>query len=273
MGFFDKILSPDARVEVTFIDHATGQVIGVSKLPLEQLPASFKVATNFTLDSQEWQVQTAVPMTSTEFGRTKQLTLQLNKIEYLNPQDIRYTLPTISNELPEMDEATLFSGFELSLHEDDWRQNEFLPGAARRLVAQETAAIERIWTESGDLPEDGFQSFQRLHVRETIGEPGLALDFARLQTVLGASNPGSLKFHGLPGFVRHGFALKSATARYYGLLKNGTTVTHLCMDGIEQDSLAEVQAVNQAFDLLFVVWYHAQVITPEFESPPPGIQY
>jgi hypothetical protein len=262
MGFFDKILSPNNTVEVTFIDHATGQVIGVTKLPPEQLPAAFDVPTNFTLGTQEWQVATAVPMTSTEFIRTKKLTLRLHKIEYINPQDVRYTLPTISDKLPDMNETALFSAFEASIFEDDWRQNEFLPSAARPLVAQEAAAIQRVWTEYGNLSEDGFQSFQQLHVREAIGEPGLSLDFAKLQAVLGASLPGSLKFHDQPGFVRNGFALQTATATYYGLLE-GTTVTHLCMAQVEEEALAEVQAVNQAFDLLFVVWYHAQVVGPE----------
>lgn len=262
MGFFDKILSPDPNVEVTFIDHASGQVIGVSKLPPAELPDTFEVATNFTLGTQEWQVATAVPLTSAEFSRTKKLTLRLNKIEYLNPQDIHYTLPTISDRLPDMSESALFTAFELSLFEDDWRQNEFLPNAARPMVAQEAAAIQRIWAEFGNLSDSGFQSFRQLHVREHIGEPGLHLDFAKLQAVLGASPPGSLKFHDQPGFVRNGFALQTAAATYYGLL-NGTTVTHLCMAQVEEDALAEVQAVNQAFDLLFVVWYHAQVIAPE----------
>ncbi|MBO2007636.1 hypothetical protein [Hymenobacter negativus] len=263
MGFFDKILSPDTNVEVTFIDHATGQVIGSTKLPPEQLPDTFGVATNFTLGTQEWQVATAAPVTKIEFSRTKELTLRLNKIEYLNPQDIHYTLPTISDKLPDMDETALFSAFELSIFEDDWRQNEFLPSAALPLVTQEAATIQRIWAEFGNLSDDGFQSFKQLHVRESIGEPGLALDFARLQAVLGASSPGSLKIYDLPGFVRNGFVLKTAATYYYGLLEGGATVTHLCMAQVEEEALAEVQAVNHAFALLFVVWYHAQVIAPE----------
>ncbi len=263
MGFFDKILSPDTNVAVTFIDQATGQVIGVTKLPSDQLPASFDVATNFTIGTQEWQVATAVPMTSLEFSRTKKLTLRLHKIEYLNPQDIHYTLPTIADELPEMAGTALFSAFELTILEDDWRQNEFLPNAARPLVAQEAAAIQRVWADFGNLSADGFQSFEQLHVRENIGEPGLSLDFARLQAVLGASAPGSLAFYDQPGFVRNGFVLRTAAAHYYGLLAGGTTVTHLCTTQVTEEALAEVQAVNQAFDLVFVVWYHAQVIPAE----------
>lgn len=263
MGFFAKILSRDTSVEVTFINEATGQVIGVTKLPPEQLPASFDVATSFTLGPQEWQVVTATPMNNLEFSRTKKLTLRLHKVEYINPQDILYTLPTISDKLPDMAGTALFSAFELSIFEDDWRQNEFLPSAAQPLVTQEVAAIQRVWTEFGDLSDSGFQSFKQLHVRENIGEPGLSLDFARLQAVLGTLPPGSLKIHDQPGCVRNGFVLQTAAAHYYGLLEEGTTVTHLCMAQVEEDALAEVQAVNQAFNLVFVVWYHAQVIAPE----------
>ena len=258
-------MSPDTSIEVTFIDDATGHVIGVTQLSPEQLPATFAVATTFHLGPQEWQVQTAVPATSAEFCETKQLTLHLRKVEYANPQDILYTLPTLANELPGMAEAPLFPGFELSIHEDDWRQNEFLPRAALPLVAQEAAAIERVWTDFGNLTSSSVQTFRHLHVRERLGASGLSLDLARLQEVLGASRPGSVKFQDQPGFVRNGFALQTTTALYYGIVED-FTVTHLCMAVVAEDALPEVQAVNQAFDLVFVIWYHAQVIASESEA-------
>jgi hypothetical protein len=255
-------MSPDTSIEVTFIDDATGQVIGVTQLSPEQLPATFAVATTFHLGPQEWQVQTAVPPTSAEFYETKKLTLHLRKVEYVNPQDILYTLPTLAGELPEMADAPLFPGFELSIHEDDWRQNEFLPRTALLLAAQEAEAIQRVWTEFGNLTSTGIQTFKHLHVRERLGAPGLTLDFARLQEVLGASHPGSLKFHDQPGFVRNGFALQTPTALYYGILE-GSTVTHLCLAVVAEDALPGVQTVNQAFGLVFLIWYHAQVFAPE----------
>lgn len=268
MAFFDKLLGKDARIQVTFIDNATGQSIGVSQMLPEQLPATFEAATTFTIRETEWAVQDAVPATAAEFTRTGQLTLRLDKIEYVDPQNINYTQPTLSAELPDLTEQALFPDFDLTIFGDDWRQNEFLPAAAQARIAPETAAIRRIWEHHSFAAEAGFQAFRQLHVRDTIGEPGLALDFARLQTVLGAPRRGSLRLHDEPGYVRNGFALQTAATTYYGLLAEGV-VTHLCLDGVNEDALPEVLAVNQAFDTVFVVWYHAQVVGPDGELPVP----
>jgi hypothetical protein len=262
MGLFDKLTGKDARIQVNFIHNATSESISVTELTPEQLPATFDVATTLTIREQQWSVQEAIPATAAEFTRTGSLTLRLNKIEHVNPEDILYTLPTISNELPDVEETARFQEFELSILADNWRQNEFLPASAAPRIAEEIAAIEDIWQHHSTPAGEGIQAFRQLHVRATIGEPGLALDLAQLKAVLGTERLGSLKFHDQPGYVRGGFALETATAQYYGILE-GTTVTHLCLSRVQEEALPEVQAVNQAFDLVFVVWYQAQVVGPE----------
>lgn len=262
MDFPKQQPGDDTRIRVHFMDQATGQTIGITDLAPEQLPASFAVPTTFTIGAQEWSVQEALPATAAEFTRTRQLTLRLHKIEYLDPQAIRYSLPTIAAELPALSDQALFQDFTLSIFDDDWRQNEFLPASAYPRIAHETAAIKHIWDQHSATAADGFHSFQQLHVRETIGAPQLALDFAQLQGVLRPQRLGALALHDQPGFVRHGFALQTAAATYYGLLDGPNTVTHLCLDGINEDALPAVQAVNTAFNLVFVVWYHAQVVGP-----------
>jgi len=262
MGLFDKLQGKDASIQVNFIDNATGQSIGTTALKPEQLPATFEVATTFTIQEQQWSVQEAIPATAAEFTRTGHLTLRLDKVEYMNPKDILFTLPTISNELPDVEETARFHEFELSILADDWRQNEFLPADAAPRIAEEVAAIEAIWQHHASPADEGIQTFHKLHVRVDIGLPGLVLDLAQVQAVLGAKRIGSLKIYDQPGYVQNGFALETAAAQYYGLLE-GDTVTNLCMDGVQEEALPEVQAAIQAFDLVFVVWYHAQVVGPE----------
>ena len=209
MGLFDKLTGKDARIQVNFIDNATGESIGATELTPEQLPATFDVATTLTIREQQWSVQEAIPATAAEFMRTGRLTLRLNKVEYVNPENILYSLPTISNELPDVEETARFQEFELSILADDWRQNEFLPVAAAPRIAEEVAAIEDIWHHHSDsADEDGLQTFRQLHVRATIGEPALALDLAQLKAVLGTERLGSLKFRDQSGYVRDGSLLR-----------------------------------------------------------------
>lgn len=120
-SFFKK------TIKVTFIDDATGDIIGFSEMKREQLPEAFDKPTIMHIADEKWQVVKADPLYDREFVVTKELTLHLRRVERMNPQDIRYTIPTISNELPALADMPLFEDFTLQLHEDDWRQIEFLP--------------------------------------------------------------------------------------------------------------------------------------------------
>jgi len=60
-------------IEVTFIDAATGQPLGKSFIPAENLPQSFARNTNLELAGEYWHVRKAEPPTAEAFIRTGKL--------------------------------------------------------------------------------------------------------------------------------------------------------------------------------------------------------
>lgn len=57
------------------------------------------------------------------FGRTKKTEQLTEKVEMMNPNDIWFTTPSISNEFPQLTEKINESEFDIFIHEDDYRQN------------------------------------------------------------------------------------------------------------------------------------------------------
>src|SRR5215218_8904224 len=132
------------KVEVTFVDGATGQVFAQAMMPPDQLPGTFLVDTTMHLRGEPWTVLKAEPPTRAEFARTRRLVLTLarQRVATVDPRTILFSLPTINDRLP--DEAEPVDGSEAVLREDDWRQVEFAPARLRHVMDDEIGAIERI---------------------------------------------------------------------------------------------------------------------------------
>lgn len=257
-------MQEDTQITVHFIDVENGQTIGISEMPSEQLPQTFEVDTTLTIHNERWQVQEAIPAQSADFIKAKKLLLKVAKVHQAVPEEILFSLPTLSNELPQTVNQALFNDFELTIAEDDWRQNEFLLLASFPLVDIELEKIKVIWENHSKPVDENFTAFDKLHVRETIGEPNLSLDFNHLQSLLGTHEIGCLKLKGNEGFVRDAFVLQTPATTYYGVLRDDR-VTHLCISAFADDTLLEVQAITNAFHLLFVSWYHGDIFTADEE--------
>ena len=54
MTLFDKLFGNSRKIDVQFIDYSTGNVIGVSNMLAEQLPATFAIETKMTIAGSEW---------------------------------------------------------------------------------------------------------------------------------------------------------------------------------------------------------------------------
>src|SRR5258708_3062988 len=89
-------------IHVEFTDAATGAVFAQSDMPLTQLPDSFALNTTLHLGDEDWTVERAEPLTSTEFKRTGKLNLTLRRVMMVDPREILYSLPTIENVIPTM---------------------------------------------------------------------------------------------------------------------------------------------------------------------------
>lgn len=79
------------------------------------------------------------------FGRTKKTEHLTEKVELMNPNDIWFTTPTISNEFPQLAEKINETEFDIFIHEDDYRQNEFLNQKTLPKIEEEFIGIRDIW--------------------------------------------------------------------------------------------------------------------------------
>jgi hypothetical protein len=223
-NFFRKTIA------VTFINDNTKEIIGKSEMKQEELPESFENSTSIQLEGIDWQVISAHPLTARDFSLSKKLTIYLQKIEYINPDKVRFTIATISNELPGLSSSTLNNDFTVKLKEDDWRQIELLPLSLLPTIQEEMQKIEEILFPE-DEPEERF-GFDKLHVREKIGTNHLIIPFDDFCESINVQAKGSLGFQGQSGYVENGFALRSSDYTYYGILKDGM-ITELCLEQYE----------------------------------------
>lgn len=247
------------KINVKFINAADGQTFAQADLDPEQLPETFALDTVMHIGEEDWSVEEAIPATAEEFTQTKKLVLRLRKIEYMNPQEIKYSLPTVSNEFPPFSETSLFDDFEETIHEDDWRQNEFLSPSDLPLIETEIREILNIWENESHQVEGNFYSFNKLHVREKVDNSGLNIELSELKTLLKTESLGRLAVHGNPGFVKNGFSLKTDSTVYYGILENNF-VTRFCVRDFSDNSIDEIIALNRRFELVFVNWYACEIV-------------
>ncbi|HEY9045633.1 MAG TPA: hypothetical protein VIN08_07040 [Ohtaekwangia sp.] len=256
MGLFDKFFGSD-KVKVHFVDSVTGKTIGVAEMPPEQLPETFSKPTTMHIHDNEWSVDEATPPNAVDFISTKKLTLKLRKIEKVKTEDILFTLPTISNELPQQADTFMYNDFETAMHEDDWRQREFLKPAALPLIDIEITGIKEVWANASKKIEDSFTAFTKCHVRSTIGEPGLTIDLNALKEFLDVTKVGSLKIN--DSYVERGFSLRTDSTIYYGTLAD-SKVTQLGIYSWSNSSVPELVRLTRQFDLVFVNWYDGDVL-------------
>ncbi len=85
MGWFSR------KVQVTFINDATGEVIGTTRTPPADLPETFEIATTLHLGDADWSVMHAEPHTRELYTKSGTLTLRLRKIEMMATDEIMYS--------------------------------------------------------------------------------------------------------------------------------------------------------------------------------------
>lgn len=239
-------------IHVTFVDAATQHQLGKADLPAEQLPESFAADTTLHLGGTDWHVERAEPMTRSEYVASGQLRLVLRKIERVDPRELLFSLPTLENTLPPLEDGEVEHA--LVLHEDDWRQRELVASRFEPEAAAELAEIRAVHAERKGA------GFPRLHVREHIPEPlaGVELTAVDVQRALGeiARRPLGIGAGVVPG----GFAFVGDDAAIYGREVDGRVVV-LAASAPEQ--LARLTALAIEHDLLIVDWCRAMMQRPK----------
>jgi hypothetical protein len=256
MGLLDKIFGTNNNIKVQFIDNFNGQTIGVSEMTADQLPETFSVQTTMHIQDEDWTIEEAIPENSTEFIKTKSLVLKMRKVEKMNPNDIWFSLPTISNEFPELIETTNQTDFDINIHEDDYRQREFLNVSSLPVVEQEFVEIKDIW-ENQSKKSDDYTLFKTCFVRKSIGSPNLTISFQKLQNLLHNKSFGQVIINN--NVLKNGFSIQTENTIFFGSLI-ADTVKELCISEWNENSVSEILEINKAFNLLFVNWYNCDLI-------------
>jgi hypothetical protein len=190
------------------------------------------------------------------FGRSKRIEQDSEKIEMMNPNDIWFTTPTISNEFPLIIPKTTETEFDIFIHEDDYRQNEFLNANSLTQVQEEFNGIKEIWTNHSKKSEE-YTLFKNCHVRKIIGSPNLKINFNELKTLMRGNSVGQVIING--EVLVNGFAFKTDNTTYFGTLLD-ETVIELCIAQWNDNTTNEILEINKTFNLLFVNWYHCDLI-------------
>jgi hypothetical protein len=190
------------------------------------------------------------------FGRSKKTEPETDNVVTMNPNDIWFTTPTISNEFPQLLPKAKETEFDISIQEDDYRQNEFLNESSLPQIQEEFNGIKDIWTNHSKK-SDEYTLVKNCHVRKTIGSPNLTVDFNELKTVLNCNSVGQVIING--DILANGFAIKTDNTTYFGTL-NDNTVIELCIAQWNDNTTNEILNIDKAFNLLFVNWYHCHLI-------------
>jgi hypothetical protein len=256
MGLLDKIFGTNNKIKVQFIDNLNGQTIGVSKMTSAELPETFSVPTTMHIQDADWNVEKAIPEDSVDFIKSKSLVLKMRKVEKMNPNDIWFTTPTISNEFPNTEVKTKETEYDIFIHEDDYRQQEFLNVSSQPQVQEEFDCINDIRTNHSKKSEE-FVLFKNCHTRKAIGLPNLTINFNGLKTLLKCNSVGQVIVNG--EVLSNGFALLTDSTTYFGSL-SGDQVIELCIAQSNENTTNEISKVNKAFNLLFVNWCHCDLI-------------
>jgi hypothetical protein len=183
------------------------------------------------------------------------------RIQSMDPREILFSLPTIYDTQPALDPPPADSTVRFHLHEDDWRQVEFVSASDRAAIEREIAEVRAFKHAHAKGP--GWDSiFVRKERPDALGPRHIPLD-SLAKAFAGASTlePLFMEAAGRPAQVRGGFAIPLTDSAFaYGQAWNGELVS-LCLSRPPDDDRAALRpllAFASAHDLLLVNWYRTE---------------
>jgi hypothetical protein len=190
-------------VSVTFVDAQSGDLIGRGEMPSAQLPETVAIADSFYMVERA-QIQNDGEVTA-----------------FLRP--ILYSLPTICDRVPKPD-PVLVSTVSFDMHEDDWRQIEFVDASLAPVVEEQRRLIRDVVDNHSRRDTDGHPiGFDKLHLRTEPADPlPHGITIRRLVEVIDADTAyGGVAFPGRPYVVSRSFAFGTGSLVCYGLAEGG----------------------------------------------------
>lgn len=249
-------------VSVSFIDDITGEQIAGSKVPLDQLPDTFARDTELELAGVRYVVARANPITKAEFAKTKRLTVRLRRLEMVDPKSLLFSLPSICGEALPRSAPVAASADVVVLHEDDWRQCEFVDVGQREDIAAELSSIRHIHAVAA-----AAVGWREIHVRERIRLPlPSGIPWTAIVEQLGAyEQVGGIAFQdGAQPVLGAVAARLPHNVIVWGVEESGA-LTVLCVENLETASHATIAALKRIADscaLALIHWCRCQVYSP-----------
>lgn len=254
----------DPTIDVEFYEQGSLKASARSSQPITQLPDTFEIDTTLSIQGEEWHVTSAQPATKEEFRKTGRVQIYLckPKIGQVPVDNILYSLPTINDSVAALEESSSLEDVFV-VHEDDWRQQEFVSRQHIESVLAELESVREIHKS-----ERVGLGFKKIHVRSTIPEPlqGASLTLSELMTRLDSAHQfRGVAFNRYAAIIRHGFAFRSKLGFVaWGQSDEKGMVTTLCVqlpDGISLQN-EPVDRLLADHKLLFVNWLNLVVIPP-----------
>ena len=255
-------------VHVEYFDADTAARTGQVMMPIDKLPQSFEADTTLKRNGRDYAVVRADPVTAEEFRRTGKLRLVIRevKIERMDPREILFSLPTIYGSVAPIAEGSSKLGRNvIEIHEDDYRQREFVSLAQQEEIDRHLEAIRRIYAEQ----REGY-GFRAIHVREGLVSP-LAPATPRIDEVISAAGAGATRLDGLAYHRVAGVAADVIVLRMlcgielYGTVQDDRFTT-LCLTHARPNNaplasaIAPLIELARRHELCLVDWQRAQQI-------------
>lgn len=241
-------------VTVEFIENGTENPFARSEVPIEQLPDTFELETDFEIREEQWKVVRAIPQNKEDFSKTGKLRIIVDKIQMIDPRELLFSLPTINDEVSETENVSIDNLFVI--HEDDWRQWEFISKKHNLEIRQELAAIVEIYEK-----HRVGMGFDKIHIRRSLLNPLIDKnirieEFNQKLNITKESDGFGLAGKGK---VKNSFAFQIAEGPiFYGQTENGL-ITVLCVQS-DENSIQLIKQIAERYGIVFVDWCKAEVI-------------
>lgn len=157
------------------------------------------------------------------------------RVQKISLDKIINSITTLEGNMPEL---ILKTDAEpaCEMHEDDWRQIEFVSKSQKPAIDEEIAKIKDVY-DNHCIRGNGYIGFKKISVRTLITKP-LAIDFFKIKTYLANKDirTGGVSFFGFSDQIINkainGFSFLADGIIYYGELGQDNKVKWLCVSWI-----------------------------------------
>ena len=179
----------ERELEVILIDAESGQAFSHTRFGLDTLLGRLASPTTFFIHGELWDVETADPSTRAglvERGSVRLTVRRQKSLPAATPvRDLRSSMSSLCNALPPMtSQPMVMCAPYLKLHEDVWRDVEFVADRAQPAITRNFSEISAVLAEATKKRTAGFG---RCVVRTEPAAPldGVSIRVDELATVLG----------------------------------------------------------------------------------------